>query len=160
GYIDFPILGKLKIAGLNRTQASELFKSELKEYVADANVNIQLMNFKITVLGDVLKPGTFEILDERISLLEAIGLAQDLNLTGLRTNVLLIRENSGIKEEIRIDLTSKSFLKSKYYYLKQNDVIYVEPNKFKLRSQRIGAYLNTGLTIISLLVTSILFISK
>lgn len=160
GEIDFPILGKIKLSGLNRSEAIALIKEKLKDYIADPTVNIQLLNFKITVLGDVQRPGTFTISDERISLLEALGLAEDLNISAERRNVLLIRESMGQKQEIRIDLTSKSFLKSPFYYLKQNDIIYVQPNKFKSSSSLYGINANTWISLISLLFTSLIFILK
>ena len=91
-------------------------------------VNVQILNYKVTVLGDVLRPGTFKIPNERITILEAIGLAGDLNITGNRKNVKIVRDENGKKSEYLLDLTSSSIFYSPAYYLQQNDVVYVEPN--------------------------------
>lgn len=128
GYINFPILGKVKLSGLERTQAVELLEQKIASYINNPVVQLQIENFKVTVLGDVTRPGTFKIPNERITLLEAVGLAGDLKLTGVRKNVLVIREQNGVRTEYRVDLTSKELFTSPVYYLKQNDVIYVEPN--------------------------------
>jgi polysaccharide export outer membrane protein len=160
GNIDFPVLGRIRIAGLNREQAVSLIKNKLSEYVSQPTVNIQILNFNVTVLGDVQRPGTFRIDDERVSLLEALGYAEDLNITGVRRDVLIIREENGKKIEIRIDLTKKSFLNSPYYYLKQNDIVYVQPNKMKANSGIYGTSASTWISLVSLILTSLFFISK
>ncbi|MGV3631143.1 MAG: polysaccharide biosynthesis/export family protein [Bacteroidota bacterium] len=160
GEIDFPVLGKIKLAGLNREQAASLIKKKLGEYVNQATVNIQILNFNVTVLGDVQRPGTFRIDDGRVSLLEALGYAEDLNITGVRKDVLIIREENGKKIEIRVDLTKKSFLNSPYYYLKQNDVVYVQPNKVKTNSGIYGTSASTWISVVSLLLTSLIFVFK
>lgn len=160
GNVDFPVLGKIKLAGLNREQAAALIKSKLSEYVSQATVNIQILNFNVTVLGDVQRPGTFHIGDERVSLLEALGYAEDLNITGVRKDVLIIREENGKKIEIRVDLTKKSFLNSPYYYLKQNDVVYVQPNKIKSNSGIYGTSTSTWISAVSLVLTTLIFVFK
>lgn len=129
GEVNMPFIGKVKLVDLNRMEATELIQSKLSDYLKNPIVHIQILNYKITVLGDVKVPGTFKIPNERITLVEAIGLAGDLNITGNRKNVLVIRDENGIKTEFRVDLTSKDFLSSPAYYLSQNDVIYVEPNR-------------------------------
>lgn len=129
GEIAMPVIGRVKIAGLDRMAAIQLLENKLKEYITNPVVQIQIQNYKVTVLGDVKSPGTYKIPNERITLLEAIGLAGDLNLTGTRKNVLVIRDDNGKKTEYRIDLTSKDLFTSPVYYLTQNDVVYVEPNK-------------------------------
>jgi polysaccharide biosynthesis/export protein len=129
GSISLPVLGEVKLAGLSRIQASELIRTKLKDYLTNPIVQITIQNFKITILGDVRNPGTFRIPNERVTILEAIGLAGDLNITGLRNNILVIREEQGTRKEYRLDLTKKDILTSDVYYLQQNDIIYVEPNK-------------------------------
>lgn len=128
GNVSLPVLGEVKLAGLNRMEATEQIRTKLKSYLTNPIVQINIQNFKITVLGDVKNPGTFRIPNERITIIEAIGLAGDLNITGTRNNVMVIREMDGNRKEYRIDLTKKDILNSEVYYLQQNDVIYVEPN--------------------------------
>ncbi|APY07159.1 sugar transporter [Winogradskyella sp. J14-2] len=134
GNIDFPVLGKLKVAGLNRTQLTSMLVEKISEYANNPIVNVRLSNFTITILGEVRNPGTFTIQDERITVLEALGLADDLTIFGKRKNVLLIREVDGKKKFAKIDLTSVNAVNSPVYYLQQNDVIYVEPNNARIRS--------------------------
>ena len=134
GNISFPVLGTIKMAGLNRTEATSMLTERIKEYATDPIVNIRLVNFTITIIGEVASPGTFTIQDERITLLEALGLARDLTIFGKRKNVLLIREVDGKKKFSQIDLTSINAINSPIYYLQQNDVIYVEPNRARIRS--------------------------
>lgn len=127
--VSLPIIGKVTIAGLNRTEAVNKIESKVGEYLNDPSVSIRILNFKVTVLGDVKNPGTFAIPNERVTILEAIGIANDLNITGQRRNILVIRHEDGVKKEYLIDLTSKEVFQSEAYYLKQNDVIYVQPNR-------------------------------
>ncbi|SFT63118.1 polysaccharide export outer membrane protein [Lishizhenia tianjinensis] len=156
GYINFPVLGKVKIGGLERTKAVELLENKISAYINNPVVQMQIENFKVTVLGNVSRPGTFKIPNERITLLEAVGLAGDLKLTGVRKNVLVIREQNGVRYEYRVDLTSKELFTSPVYYLKQNDVIYVEPN-MAARSQSTFFRNNSGVfvSIVSVIVSSI-----
>jgi polysaccharide export outer membrane protein len=129
GNINFPVLGFVKLAGLTRLDATLKLQSLLEEYVQGAVVNIQVKNFKVTVLGQVERPGTYTMPSDRVTILEALGMAGDLQATGLRKNVLVVRELDGKRQEFRLDLTSKDIFTSDAYYLRQNDVIYVEPNK-------------------------------
>lgn len=134
GNIEYPVLGTVTLGGLTREQATLFLKAKISEYVKDPIVNIRLVNFTITILGEVNNPGTFTIEDERISLTEALGLAGDLTIHGKRENVFLIRESDGKKQYTKIDLTSVNALSSPVYFLQQNDVLYIEPNKAKVRS--------------------------
>ncbi len=134
GNIDFPVLGKLKIAGLTRVQTKDIIKTQLKVYIKDPIVNVRLKNFKITVIGEVNRPGSYTIPNERITIIEALGLAGDLTITGKRENMVVIRENDGVNTYHRIDLTSKNIFDSPIYYLAQNDVLYVEPNTARVKS--------------------------
>ncbi len=134
GNIEYPVLGTLTLGGLTREQATMYLKNKISEYVKDPIVNIRLINFTVTVLGEVNNPGSFTVEDERISLTEALGLAGDLTIHGKRENVFLIRETDGKKQYTKIDLTSVNALSSPSYYLQQNDVLYIEPNKAKIRS--------------------------
>lgn len=148
GNIDFPVLGEVKLGGLTRKEATKLMTDKISEYVNDPIIIIRLINFTVTVLGEVNKPGTFTVEDERISLSEALGLAGDLTIYGVRENVFLIREIDGIKRYAKIDLTSINTVNSPNYYLSQNDVLYVEPNKARMRSSNFTQ--NNGVIIAAL----------
>jgi len=150
GNIEFPVLGQIKIGGLGRTEATELLKERLKEYLKNPIINIRLINFTVTVLGEVRNPGTFVLEDEKISLSEALGYAGDLTIYGRRDNVLLIRDNNGQKQYAKFDLTSISVLNNQSYYLAQDDVIYISPNKAKARSASYNQ--NTAVVISALAV--------
>jgi len=127
--VSLPIVGKVKVGGLNREEAIVALEAVLTNYLTDAKVSLRILNFKITVLGEVKDPGTFSIPNERITILEAIGIAKDLLITGERSNILVIRHEDGVKKEFIVDLTSKDLFLSPAYYLKQNDIVYVSPNK-------------------------------
>ncbi len=136
GNIDYPVLGTLKIAGLTRTQVKEMIKEKLKAYINDPVVSVRLKNFKITVLGEISRPGSYTIPNERITVIEALGLAGDMTIRGKRENVVVIRENEGVNTYHRVDLTSKSIFESPVYYLAQNDVLYIEPNDTRIRESK------------------------
>lgn len=155
GKIEFPMLGSIVLGGLTKTEAVATLKGLLKDHINDAVINFRILNFKVTVLGEVQKPGTYSVSSERITLLEAIGMSGDLTIYGNRKNVLLIREKNGSKTTERIDLTKSDFLNSSSYYLSQNDVVYVEPNKTKINSSVIGPNLTVGISALSLIVTII-----
>jgi polysaccharide export outer membrane protein len=160
GYISIPVLGMVKVVDLTITEAEQVVTNKLKEYLKNPVVQIRLLNFKITVLGDVTNAGSFNISSQRISILDAIGMAGDLSITGLRKNILVIRENNGKTEEFRLDLTSKSMRNSPAFYLEQNDVVYVEPNItakldatiFKLNAQFLLSGITSIFTILILLI--------
>lgn len=136
GEIDFPVLGKLHVADMTRSELTDLMTEKISAYVKSPIVTIQIRNFKVSVLGEVNNPGTVNVPNERLSVLDALGMAGDLTIYGNRTNVLLIRDNNGKKEYHRFDLTSTETLTSPYYYLQQNDVLYVEPNKARKGNAR------------------------
>ncbi|MCD8072859.1 MAG: polysaccharide biosynthesis/export family protein, partial [Alistipes sp.] len=125
GFINFPVLGKIHLGGLTKTQAINYLTEKISEYIEDPVVNVRFINYKVTILGEVKNPGTYTIKDEKVTLLEAIGMAGDLTIFGKRDNVLITRETDGIKTAHRLDLTSPDILSSDYYYLQQNDVVYV-----------------------------------
>lgn len=150
GNIEFPVLGTINIGGQTRAEVTDMLKQKLTVYVKDPIVNIRLINFTVTVLGEVNRPGTYTIQDERISLSEALGLAGDLTIYGKRDNVFLIREVDGEKKYAKLDLTSINVVNSAVYYLSQNDVIYVEPNNSRVRQ---STYNQTTGVIISAVAT-------
>lgn len=153
GFIDFPVIGKVKLAGLTRTQAKNELETKIKEYIKEPSVNLRILNYKISVLGEVNKPNSYKIASERITLLEAISLAGDMTIYGKRSNVLVIREIDGKKTFNRVDLTKKDFISSPFYYLNQNDVVIVEPNKTKVNSSNFGPNLTVTISALSLLTT-------
>ncbi len=154
GMIDFPVIGKLKIEGLSPDELRVLLRNRLSEYLKDPIINIRLRNFTITVLGQVARPGTYPVNGEQITILEALGLAGDLTLRGVRENVLVIRDFNGTKVYTRIDLTSKNVTRSPVYYLTQNDVVYVEPNSTGIKETSLGTSTSITITILSTLITS------
>lgn len=137
GFIEFPVLGKLKLSGLTKREAQEMINTKLQEYLKEPTVNIRYMNFRVTVLGEVKNPSTFVIQSEKINVLEALGMAGDMTPYGRRERVLLIRERGGVRSIDRIDLSKKGILNSPEFYLQQNDVIYVEPNSAKVAQSTI-----------------------
>ena len=146
GEIDFPVFGKLKIGGFTREETIALIKGKIApDYVKNPTINIRIANFKITVQGDVRSPGTFNIPNERVTILDAIGLAGDLNISGRRDNVLVIREEGSQKKEYRVNLLSKKTYTSSVFYLQQNDIVYIEHNYAKIQSA--SSNTNTGLFI-------------
>ncbi len=154
GNIDFPILGKLKLIGLTGEEAKAMIVAKLQDYLKDPIVNIRIKNFRITILGEVNKPGTYNISGERITIIEALGLAGDLKIKGKRENVLVIRDFNGAKTYTRVDLTNKDVMESAVYYLTQNDIVYVEPNKSAIVSSSLDNRATIAISIASVLITS------
>ncbi len=161
GEIDFPVVGKVRVEGLSPDELRVLLRDKLSDYLKDPIINIRLLNFTVTVLGAVKQPGTYPVNGEQINILEALGLAGDLLVQGVRKNVLVIRDFNGTKVYTRIDLTAKSMVKSPVFYLTQNDVVYVEPNNSAIRSSSINQNTSVAISIASLLITSsILLITR
>jgi polysaccharide export outer membrane protein len=154
GEIDFPVIGKINIVGLSPEEVRVLLRNKLSDYLKDPIINIRLKNFTVTILGEVNRAGTYQVNGEQITILEAIGLAGDLTIKGMRKNVLVIRDFDGTKVYTRIDLTSKQALKSPVYYLTQNDVVYVEPNQSAVTASSLDNRATIGLSIASILLTS------
>jgi polysaccharide export outer membrane protein len=136
GEIQFPILGNIKADGLTKKQLSDEITKKLidNKLLVDPIVTIRFLNFRVTVLGEVARPNVINVPNEKITILEAIGLAGDLTVFAKRDNVLLIREEEGKKLIKRINLNSGKVLESPYYYLKTNDIVYAEPSKSKVAS--------------------------
>lgn len=164
GDIDFPILGKIHVEGLTRMQLTELVKNKLIEgdLIKDPIVTVQFLNFKVSVMGEVGRPGSFTISGDRITLLEALSMAGDLTIYGRRDRVGVIRENNGKRTILFHDLRSAEIFNSPCYYLQQNDIVYVEPNKAKAgqseinQNKSVGVWLSAAsilVSIASLIVT-------
>lgn len=154
GEIDFPVIGKVKIAGLSSDEVRALLREKLADYLKDPIINIRLKNFTVTILGEVFRPGTYPVNGERITILEALGLAGDLTVKGVRENIMVIRDFDGTKVYTRIDLTKKEALSSPVYYLTQNDVVYVEPNKSAITASSLDNRATIAVSIASVLITS------
>jgi polysaccharide biosynthesis/export protein len=159
GDIQFPVLGTIHVAGLSKHEVTNMITQQLldKKLLVDPIVTVRYLNFKVSVLGEVTRPGVITIPNEKVTILEALGLAGDLTIYGKRDNLLLIRElDNGEKIVRRINLGSSDLLTSQFYYLKSNDVIYVEPNKNKLASvSRTTLLLPAFLGGISLLIVAL-----
>ena len=157
GRIDYPVLGTLQVGGLSKSECEKLIHDKILPYLNAAEnpvVTVRMSNYKISVLGEVNKPGMFTVSNEKINILEALAQAGDLTIYGVRDKVKLIRENaSGKKEIIRINLNDAEIINSPYYYLQQNDIVYVEPNKVKARNSTIGQSTTLWLSGTSILVS-------
>ena len=164
GNIDFPILGEIHVEGLTRMQLTELIKNKLIEgdLIKDPIVTVQFLNFKISVMGEVGRPGSVTISGDRITLLEALSMAGDLTIYGRRDRVGVIRENNGKRTILFHDLRSADIFNSPCYYLQQNDIVYVEPNKAKSGQSSINQNNSIGVwvSVISLLTTIAVLIFK
>ena len=146
------------MGGMTRHEATEKLTELVKNYITDPSINFKIMNYKISVVGEVMKPGSYNIKSERVTILEALSLAGDLTIYGKRTNVLIIHDDQGKKTYTRIDLTNPDLLNSPSYYLAQNDIIVVEPNKTKINSSAVGPNITLMLSGVSLLLSLLIFI--
>jgi polysaccharide export outer membrane protein len=159
GIISFPVLGDIEVKGKTTLELKEFLTEKLSPYLNKPIVNIRLENFRFSVMGEVKNSGVYVSKNERVSIPEAIAMAGDLTIQGKRKNVLLIRKNGDKYQEIRLDLTDASLFSSPYFYLAQNDVIYVEPNKARVNSSAIGTT-STLISIASALLSIILIITR
>jgi polysaccharide export outer membrane protein len=155
GNINFPVLGKVHAAGLSKQELTNYLQEKISQYVKDALVDVQIINYRITVIGEINRPGALSVRNDRISILDAIGQLGDLTINANRTNILVIRDNDGVKEFGRIDLTDPSIFASPYYYLKQNDLVYIEPNKAKQKNSRYSQDEAFTMSIVSTCITAV-----
>ena len=155
GFINFPLIGKISVEGMTKIALSEKIKSLIyPRYITEEPIiTIRFVDFSISVLGEVARPGTFKINNESCTLLEAIALAGDLTISGKRDNVLLIRQAGNLRESVRLDLRDKNLINSPYYFLQQDDVLYVQPNDVKARSAKIGTAESLSLSAVSTLIS-------
>lgn len=151
GYIDYPVLGRLHVAGLSAGECQDLIRQKLEAYLnEEPNVTVRIANFKVSVLGEVASPGTYKVSDEGINIFQALAEAGDMTLFANRKDVQLLREDStGHRRVIHLDLTSSEIALSPYYHLKQNDVVYVKPTKSKVRSRTFGDNTSAWITLVS-----------
>ena len=156
GEVEFPVLGVLKLGGLTRIEAIDLLKDKLHpNYLKDPIVNIIITNFKVTVIGDVRNSRVFQVENERVTIFDAIGMAGDLNISGVRENVTVIREEFNKKNKYVIDLRSNNIMTSPVYYLQQNDLIYIEQNTSRIQdaayTRSTGLFISLASVLISLI---------
>ena len=160
GYVDFPVLGKLQVDGISRNEWADMLKEKLSGYLKNPIVTIQFLNFKVTVLGEVRNPGSYKVNSERISILDALGMAGDLQINAKRKNVLVMREDGNEKVFSRVDLTSSELLHSPFFYLQQNDVVYVEPSRGRIVGGNAGTFLPYILSSVSTFVAVLALIIR
>lgn len=155
GCIDFPTLGSLCIGGMTKTEVEALIKEKLRgHFTSDPIVNVRMVNYKISVLGEVLRPNSYTISNEKVNIFEALALAGDLTIYGKRDGVKLIREDAdGTKRIVPINLNDASIIYSPYYYLQQNDVLYVEPNKAKAQNSEVGSMTSLFFSATSIMIS-------
>lgn len=163
GYIKFPIVGKLKVGGLTKSEAEDLVADKIRPYLAEEEnpvVTITMASYSVAVLGEVNRPGSFQVSREKITIFEALAQAGDLTIYGVRDRVKLIREDAtGKKSVMTLNLTDANIINSPYYYLQQNDVVYVEPNKIKAQNSKVGQTTTLWFSATSILIslTTLLF---
>ncbi len=160
GTIVFPVIGEVKVEGYTNIQLAKKIQDLIAEYVKDPIVNVRILNFQITVLGEVKNPGTFFIEDDHISITKALGMAGDLTIFGQRTNILVMGEDGDHKTYAYLDLTDAGVVTNPHYYLRQNDVIYVEPRGTRRQSAGSTGLASTYLSIISVIASLIILITK
>ena len=159
GMIDLPLIGTLKVSGLTTSQLRQNLKQALLTYYKDPVVNVRIINMRVAVYGDVLRPDVYTLQNERTTITQVITLAGDLNITAIRNNILLVREENGVRKYVTLNLTSKNIFNSPYYYVKNNDEIYVQPDKTKYatvdRGYRTATLVLSGLSIIAIVLSNL-----
>ena len=159
GSINLPIIGSVDANGKSTNSLALEIQEKLSPFVKNPSVNIRILNFRVSVLGEVKNPGTYSVMEERISIPQALGLAGDLNINGDRNQVLLIRNQDGKSVHRIIDITKSEFIQSDFYFLRQNDIIYVRPNNAKVKSSGLVGNVATASSVISLILSiTLLFI--
>ncbi|MFN8436189.1 MAG: polysaccharide biosynthesis/export family protein [Cytophagales bacterium] len=154
GNVELPMLGKINVIGKTTANIKETIRLQATKFYKEPSVSVKLQNFKVTVLGEVAKPGTYSFANEKVSLIDALGICGDLTIYGKRENLLLIRTTNGTKEYVRINLNDSEVFSSSYFYLKSNDVLYIEPNKAKIAANNTVRTQNITIAaaVISLLI--------
>ncbi|WP_121666470.1 polysaccharide biosynthesis/export family protein [Mesonia aquimarina] len=160
GSITYPQLGKVQVLGKNTQEVQDLLQQKLEAYIKDPSVRVRLVNNKFTIMGEVKAPGTYTTTEEVVSLPQALGMAGDLTINGKRETVLIIRQTEGKQETRRIDLTQSDWLNTEFYYLKPNDIVYVEPNNPKVRSAGFVGSLGSLLSLASIMLSAAVLIFR
>jgi len=163
GEIEMPVLGKIKVGGLTTAMIRDSIRLQSSRYFKDPVVNVRLANFSVNILGEVNKPGNYILPNEKVSVMDALAIAGDITVYGRKENILLLRNNADQKNAIRFDLNSSNSLGSPYFYLQQNDIIYVEPNKARIAASTDGnrtrnyALIASGLSVLIILISRLTF---
>lgn len=160
GAINYPGLGKIEVAGKTTQELQGQIERLLSAYIVNPSVKVRLLNFKVTVLGEVNNPGTITLTEESITLTQALGLAGDLTIKGKRENVVIVRTVNGKRTQKRIDLTETDWMDSPYYYVRQNDMIYVEPNNPRVKSAGFIGNVGTLLSVVSILLSAVVLLAR
>ena len=160
GDIEFPVLGRINLGGRSRQEANAFLVKKLSNYLKNPIVNLRILNFTISVLGEVQRPGTFTVNDERITVLEALGLAGDMTLFGKRKDVKVIREEDGKTEYGILDFTSVDVINSPYYYLQQNDVVIVSPNSAQVQSSGFNRNTSVFISVAGIIISVIAIFTR
>lgn len=160
GTINLPLLGSIN----TKNQTPKAFANDIQEalssFIKNPSVNIRILNFRVSILGEVKQPGTFTVFEERFTIPQALGLAGDLTINGDRNNVIIIRNENGKKTNYKIDLTKSEFMRSPVYFLKQNDIVYVPPNTARVKSSGLIGNTSTLTSILSLAVSLFIVITR
>ena len=160
GNIEFPVIGKINTENKSTEELRDVLKKEISKYVLNPQVSVKNTNYKITVLGEVNRPGTYNIPEAQTTVLEVLGLAGDLTIYGNREDILVIRNVDGVITKQRLDLTKADFINSSFFYLKQNDVIIVSPNETKQKTSRLDPNTGIYISVASIVVTILALIFK
>lgn len=160
GNINFPVLGAIAVAGKSRSEIENLLRTKLLEYITDVVVDVRILNFKVTILGEVANPGVYTIRNERVTVPEALGLAGDLTDDGNRNNISIIREENGKRIVTKLDLTKSDVFTSTFFFLKQNDVIYVEPSLRGVKKSGFIPDIPALLSLVTVILSAVIIITR
>ena len=160
GDINFPLIGNIKVADLTTKQAAIKIQELLSKSIIDPIAKVSVLNYNITILGEVQNPGTFKLFDPKITIIQALGLAGDITIYGKKKNIKVIREINGNSVSTEVDLTNSNFISSDFYYLRKNDVVYVEPTFAQIKNSGYIGQITNITTILSLIFTHIVLLSK
>ena len=160
GDINFPLIGNIKVADLTTKQAALKIQELLSKSIIDPIAKVSVLNYNITILGEVQNPGTFKLFDPKITIIQALGLAGDITIYGKKKNIKVIREINGNSVSTEVDLTNSNFISSDFYYLRKNDVVYVEPTFAQIKNSGYIGQITNITTILSLIFTHIVLLSK
>lgn len=160
GNIRFPVIGEFPVAGKTRDMVVAELSARLKEFITDIVLDVRIINFKVTVLGEVNNPGVYTINDERVTVPQALGLAGDLSEDGKRGNIMVIREENGKQTVTKLDLRSTDFFNSPYYFLKQNDILYVEPSLKGVKKSGFIPDVPAMLSLVTVVLSTVILLTR